>query len=96
LKSEDHPFISPLFFPDVLLEKFPPVRISLAGIDPLHDDGYKFAYKLCQLGRDVKVIDNKLLPHGFLNFGLMPLIGGECTKAIDAISQMISELIKSK
>lgn len=46
LIAEEHPFLSPLFFPNKLLEKFPTTRMSLAGIDPLHDDGYQFAYKL--------------------------------------------------
>mmetsp|Transcript_33919 Transcript_33919/g.39171 ORF Transcript_33919/g.39171 Transcript_33919/m.39171 type:complete len:85 (+) Transcript_33919:1896-2150(+) len=77
LASEDHPFVSPLLLPCKVLERFPPVRLVLSGIDPLHDDGYQFAYKLCMLNKDVKVIDNKLLPHGFLNFGLAPLLGGE-------------------
>ena len=68
--------------------------MSLAGIDPLHDDGYKFGYRLWRLEKDIKIIDNKLLPHGFLNFGIAPLIGKECTKAIDAVSGMISEVIQ--
>ena len=46
LIAEEHPFLSQLFFPNKLLEKFPTTRMSLAGIDPLHDDGYQFAYKL--------------------------------------------------
>jgi acetyl esterase/lipase len=77
LIAEEHPFLSPLFFPNVLLKRFPKVRMSLAGIDPLHDDGYQFAYKMVALNKDIRVVDNKLLPHGFLNFGLVPLIGGE-------------------
>jgi hormone-sensitive lipase len=94
LIAEEHPFLSPYFFPEKLLGQFPPTRISLAGLDPLHDDGYQFGYKLCKMHKDVRVIDNKLLPHGFLNFGLAPLLGGECQKAIDQISDMIHELIQ--
>jgi hypothetical protein len=70
--------------------------MSLAGIDPLHDDGYQFAYKMCMLNKDVKAIDNKLLPHGFLNFGLAPLVGGECQKAINEVSKMIKETLDEK
>ena len=80
-------------FPDQLLMKFPKTRISLAGIDPLHDDGYRLAYRLSNMNKDVKLLDNKLLLHGFLNFGLVPFIGGECTKAIAMISDMLRELI---
>jgi len=46
LSAEEHPFLSPLYFPDIILENFPTTRMSLAGIDPLHDDGYKFGYRL--------------------------------------------------
>lgn len=93
LDPEEHPFVSPLLLPEKVLMRFPPTRISLAGIDPLHDDGYRLAYKLSKLDKDVKMVDNKLLLHGFLNFGLVPLIGGECTKAINMIRDMIKELI---
>lgn len=95
LVAEEHPFLSPIFFPDQLLSRFPSTRISLAGIDPLHDDGYELAYKLSKLNCDIQLIDNKFLLHGFLNLGLAPLVGGECTKATDAISKMINELLKS-
>lgn len=93
LVAEEHPFLSPIFLPEKLLAMFPSTRISLSGIDPLHDDGYQFAYKLCKLNKDVKVIDNKMLPHGFLNFGLAPLLGSECSKAIEEVSNMIREVI---
>ena len=93
LIPQEHPFLSPFFFPDKVLEQFPPTRVVLAGIDPLHDDGYHFAYRLWMLGKDVKVIDNKCLPHGFLNFELAPFVGGECSKAIEAVSKVIKELI---
>lgn len=94
IDPEENVFLSPMFLPDKVLKKFPPTRMSLAGLDPVHDDGYKFAYKLCNLNKDVKVVDHKLLPHGFLNFGLAPLIGGECSIAIDNISEMIAELLR--
>lgn len=94
LVAEEHPFLSPFFLPNKVLSFFPTTRIVLAGIDPLHDDGYQFAYKLSKLNKDVELIDNKLLPHGFLNFGLAPLLGGECSKAINAISDLIGDIIK--
>ncbi|CAI2387902.1 unnamed protein product [Moneuplotes crassus] len=95
IDPDQNPFLCPMFLPDQILQRFPPTRISLAGLDPIHDDGYKFAYRLSNLGKDVICVDNKLLPHGFLNFGLVPLIGSECNRAIDNISSMISELINS-
>ena len=96
LVPQEHPFLSPFFFPEKILEKFPPTRVVLAGIDPLHDDGYHFAYRLCMLGKDVKIVDNKLLPHGFLNFELAPFIGGEWSRAIDCCSRLIKELISNE
>ena len=39
-------FLSPIVAPDELLKKLPPTRIMCAGLDPLRDTSYVFAYKL--------------------------------------------------
>ena len=91
---DQNPFLSPVFLPNEVLINFPSTRINLAGLDPLHDDGYKLAYQLSCLNRDVKVVDYKMLPHGFLNFNLVPFIRGECNKAILDASKILSELFQ--
>lgn len=40
------PFLSPILINDEDLRKFPPVRIMIAGKDPLRDDSFKFALRL--------------------------------------------------
>lgn len=40
------PFLSPILINDNDLKRFPPVRIMIAGKDPLRDDSFKFALRL--------------------------------------------------
>ncbi len=40
------PFLSPILISDEDLRHFPPVRIMIAGKDPLRDDSFKFALRL--------------------------------------------------
>jgi hormone-sensitive lipase len=82
INSEEHEFMSPMLFPDKLLKRFPTFKCFLAGSDPLRDDGYKFAYKLFKLGREVAIAEYKKLPHGFLSFDIFPFLAEESSKAI--------------
>ena len=54
IDPDSHPFLCPMNLTDQILKKFPPTRIFLAGLDPIHDDGYKFAFRLSSLNKDVK------------------------------------------
>jgi len=38
--------LSPLFAPDDVLRKFPPIRMFLGEIDPLYDDSVRLALRL--------------------------------------------------
>jgi len=40
------PFISPLVASEELLERLPPIRIVTGSEDPLHDDNWRFLYRL--------------------------------------------------
>ncbi len=59
------PFASPLRGD---LRKFPPTLVVAGGIDPLRDDGLKFADKLKAAGRDVVLQNFKGMPHDFMLF----------------------------
>lgn len=74
--------MSPMQFSDKVLEKFPAFKCFLAGADPLRDDGYKFAYRLFKLGREVQIAEFKKLPHGFLNFDVFPFLAEESNQAV--------------
>ena len=82
IKSEENEFMSPVILPDKVLAKFPSFKCFVAGLDPLRDDGYKLAYRLHQLGREVAIAEFTKLPHGFLNFDLFPFLAEESNQAI--------------
>eukprot|EP01127_Copromyxa_protea_P015964 TRINITY_DN4677_c0_g1_i2.p1 TRINITY_DN4677_c0_g1~~TRINITY_DN4677_c0_g1_i2.p1 ORF type:complete len:504 (-),score=90.36 TRINITY_DN4677_c0_g1_i2:76-1587(-) len=64
-----NPLVSPLWADDDLLKKLPHNIVILnAGLDPLLDDGVKFAHKCRKLGVPVVQKTYELLPHGYLNF----------------------------
>ncbi|CAI2387602.1 unnamed protein product [Moneuplotes crassus] len=91
--ADNNPFLSPVLLPKKVLENFPATRINLAGLDPLHDDGYKLGYQLACLGRDVKVRDYRFLPHGYLNFTHVPMLKQESNEAIKDVSDTFRELL---
>jgi acetyl esterase len=61
----DDPFVSPL---GANLEGFPPTCIVAGQLDPLHDDGVRFAERLRAAGRDVELHDYPGMPHIFMVF----------------------------
>ena len=46
----------------------PPAVLVVAGLDPLHDSGVRFAQVLADAGNQVRVEDFHQMPHGFLSF----------------------------
>lgn len=64
----DHadPRVSPLLADD--MGRLPPTLVSLAGFDPLHDDGLAYATALREVGVPVEVIHEPGLVHGFVSF----------------------------
>ena len=62
---EDHR-LSPLRARD--LSGLPPAIVVVAGLDPLHDSGVRFAQALADAGNQVVVEDFHQMPHGFLSF----------------------------
>lgn len=59
------PFASPL---RGNLSKFPPTLVVVGGIDPLCDDGVRFAKKLEAAGRKVVLQTHQGMPHDFMLF----------------------------
>lgn len=60
------PRLSPLHTPD--LGGLPPAVVVVAGLDPLHDSGVRYAQALADAGVRVQVEDFHQMPHGFLSF----------------------------
>lgn len=50
------------------LTRLPPAVIVVAGLDPLHDSGVRYAQALADAGNLVRVEDFHQMPHGFLSF----------------------------
>jgi hypothetical protein len=46
-----------------------------------------------KLKKDVKVTEFKLLPHGFLNYDILPIMAEECGKAIFKVAQSMKEML---
>ena len=58
--------LSPLRAED--LSGLPPAIVVVAGLDPLHDSGVRYAQALADAGNEVRVEDFHEMPHGFLSF----------------------------
>ena len=50
------------------LTALPPAVVVVAGLDPLHDSGVRYAQALADAGNRVRVEDFHQMPHGFLSF----------------------------
>ncbi|MGY2702094.1 alpha/beta hydrolase [Nocardioides sp. HB32] len=72
--------LSPLRAPD--LSHLPPAIVVVAGLDPLHDSGVRYAQALADAGNRVTVEDFHQMPHGFLSF---PYFSRGARPAMDAI-----------
>ena len=58
--------LSPLRAAD--LSHLPPAIVVVAGLDPLHDSGVRYAQALADAGNRVTVEDFHRMPHGFVSF----------------------------
>jgi acetyl esterase len=72
--------LSPVRTPD--LGGLPPAVVVVAGLDPLHDSGVRYAQALADAGNRVQVEDFHLMPHGFVSF---PYLCRAARPAMDAI-----------
>ncbi len=54
----------------------------VAGLDPLHDSGVRYAQALADAGNRVRVEDFHLMPHGFVSF---PYFSRSARPAMDAV-----------
>lgn len=76
----EDPRLSPLRAQD--LAGLPPAIVVVAGLDPLHDSGVRYAQALADAGNEVTVVDFHRMPHGFLSF---PYFSRDARPAMDAI-----------
>lgn len=64
------------------LSGLPSAIVVVAGLDPLHDSGVRYAQALADAGNQVQVEDFHLMPHGFLSF---PYLCPGARPAVEAI-----------
>jgi acetyl esterase len=79
------PLLSPMFAEN--LAELPPAFIITADIDPLRDDGARFARKLGDAGVKVRYLNYSGMPHGFF------FIPGICYAAAEGIAEISRELL---
>lgn len=82
-----NPLCSPLLASDELLKQMPATLISVAGFDPLHDEGLAYYEKLKKLGVDVQLLEHKELTHGFITMTGVLKRGNEAKNEIIQLSK---------
>ena len=83
------PLLSPMFAEN--LASLPPALILTADIDPLRDDGARYAQKLNAAGVKARYVNYPGMPHGFF---FMPRICKAALQGIDEISREITSLAR--
>ncbi len=82
------PRVSPLLSDS--LDGLPPALITVAGFDPLRDEGKRYAEALRAAGNDVDLRSMGSLTHGFAN--LFPLGGGSAVATTELVSALRAHL----
>jgi acetyl esterase len=75
VRDRDSPHASPLRAES--LAGLPPAYLTVAGADPLHDEGVAYAEALEAAGVAVTLRDDPGITHGYVNFLAMVDVGGE-------------------
>lgn len=88
-------YCSPIYTPKKLMAKMPPIRMGIAGIDPLRDSTLVVFKKLVQAGADCKGKLYKHLLHGYLEMDSYPFNLEECKRAFFDTIEHIHELANS-
>lgn len=79
-----NPLVSPMFAENPAA--LPPAFIITADVDPLRDDGARYARKLAEAGVRVRHENYPGMPHGFF------FIPALCSSAISGIAEIVKEL----
>lgn len=80
----DDPLVSPMFAPD--LSGLPPAIIVTADVDPLRDDGIRYAARLREAGVHVRLENYMGMPHAFLSLASL------CSAAPLCVDMIVGEL----
>jgi acetyl esterase/lipase len=78
------PYVSPLFATDH--SGLPPALVQVAELDPIRDDGLRYAAALRAAGVPVRTTTYVGMPHGYLSFP------GFCRSAPQAMAELCAEL----
>jgi acetyl esterase/lipase len=78
------PYVSPLFATDH--SGLPPALVQVAELDPIRDDGLRYAAALRAAGVPVRTTTYVGMPHGYLSFP------GFCHSAPQAMAELCAEL----
>lgn len=85
-------FVNPSATPDHLLRQFPPIKMAIAGLDPLRDQSLRMLHRMINLGVNVQAKEYKYMIHNFGNMGVKSAFGlSDCDKAVQEIIKMTKE-----
>lgn len=83
------PLLSPIFAENPAA--LPPALILTADVDPLRDDGARYARKLSEAGVRTKYVNYPGMPHGFF---FIPRIAAAAAEGVTEISRALTTLAK--
>ncbi len=83
-----NPLASPLLADEALLGQMPETLITLAGFDPLYDEGKAYYEKLKALGVSIHLLEHRDLTHGFIT------MTGALKRGAEARDEIISGIGK--
>ena len=83
---------SPIYTPMKILKKFPPVRMGIAGVDPIRDSSIVVFRKTVKAGVDIKGKLYKNLFHGYLEMASYPFHMEDWNEAFEDLFDFVREL----
>mmetsp|Transcript_752 Transcript_752/g.627 ORF Transcript_752/g.627 Transcript_752/m.627 type:complete len:140 (+) Transcript_752:614-1033(+) len=93
LHDRQHYTLSPKLIPKEILEKFPPTRIIIAGLDPLRDESIRFVHKLAVADVNIQATEYRYLTHMCLGHNKEPFDLREASKMLEQCTFYLSEMI---
>jgi acetyl esterase/lipase len=91
-RADINPLMSPIYCPDELLARLPPMKLIPAEIDALRDQAFYFAHRLIKAGGKCEIYLMKDHIHGFCNIDANYVGVSEFRRSTTMTEQLFREL----